>query len=1022
VKRTSGIGAPSGLCSRNALVLAAALALVLVFGVSVASAAAPVVAVNNASSVEYTTAHVSGEVDPQGQATIYRFQYVDQGTREFELAIGVSEWEFAETGKEATIEGAAQPVEADLTGLATNTTYYLRLIATNAEGSTEAVPASTFTTKAVAVPTVSIEAPTTIGATAHFTGHIEPNAPAGNPAAFDVNWQFSCNPECPGLSGGHITADNATHTVEADASGLLPGTAYEVTLSASNVGGTASAGPESFTTATVAPQITSPQASPHFTEARLSAQINPGGLQTTYHFEYGPTSTYGQSTPATVIPAGSSPVPVEANIATLSPSTEYHYLVVAENSIETVMSSDQRFTTVSRTASTGVCPNENNRVGLSELLPDCRAYEQVSPVQKNGFDAGAPSGEGKYAMATADGNGILYATRGPMGEANRGLEEYAVGLRTSGGWSSRSAVPPTYLERALVIGQNPEAIIPSSDLSKLLFQSYGTYVPENPDTSNLVKSTGIYLGHSDEFVEWLSKPLIANPEPAPGEIEGQLLQLVGGSPDLSTVYFQSSPTLLPSDASRAQSGTGGWGLYEYSGGTLRSAGTLPDGTEDPGGAAPASTSPSDLNEKSVTPEAFGNQVSRDGSTLWFVSPDPGRNPESQPLTELYVRRDGHSTLVSHALDGSPAPDGATPVETLNGGATDVNAHQYAYGSADGTAAIFQSPDVLAPGAPNDSSLKSYRYEVATNTVTYLPGVAGATIVAASDDDSRFLFGYGRKTGREGIGLWDDGTITTLASSGAGQVAPARATSDGSVFVFSTAASIGGANTGGSVQVYRYDVAQGEATCVSCQPQGTGGGVLANQIAGQFLAPRGMSSDGQRVFFQTSAALVPTDNNGQQDVYEWEPSGVSLISSGRSPGPSFLLDNSAGGDDVFFATSEGLSPADTDGGYDVYDARVNGGFGHAEQAPCLGEGCRGTPSSAPLFGESGSLTFSGPGNATSPVPAKPKSLTRAQKLSRALKTCHKMKAKRARALCEKKAHRAYGPPKSKSKAKSRKGGK
>jgi hypothetical protein len=116
----------------------------------------------------------------------------------------------------------------------------------------------------------------------------------------------------------------------------------------------------------------------------------------------------------------------------------------------------------------------------------------------------------------------------------------------------------------------------------------------------------------------------------------------------------------------------------------------------------------------------------------------------------------------------------------------------------------------------------------------------------------------------------------------------------------------------------------------------------------------MSDDGRRVFYQTATALVPQDTNGQTDVYEWTPSGVSLISSGRSHEASFVLDNSASGDDVFFATTAGLDPRDTDGSYDVYDARVGGGFKLAEvAAPCEGDGCQGQVSKAPsLMGPGG----------------------------------------------------------------------
>jgi hypothetical protein len=602
----------------------------------------------------------------------------------------------------------------------------------------------------------------------------------------------------------------------------------------------------------------------------------------------------------------------------------------------------------------------------ASALPDNRVYEQVSPALKNGFDAGAPSGGVQYAMATADGDGVFFGSRGPMGEANRGLQQYSVGRRGTDGWATVSAVPPTWEAQLNAAGHAPQSVLPSSDLSSLLFNAAGSFVPDNPSTP-LSTSGALNLSHADGSVEWVTRPQIPNPVPAPGNIAAQTVQPVGGTPDLSTVYFWGSPTLLAQDAARAPLA---WGLYEYSNGRLEPAGTLPDGSEDPGGAAPASTGSSARDIFNLlSAEAFGNQVSRDGSTLWFVSPDPGTNPSAGPVTQLYVRRGGHSTLVSRMPDKSKAPSGATAVATLNGPFSDSGRHQFAFGSVDGSSAVFQSVDALTVDAPADGSLKSYRYEVASDAVHYLPGVGGSTVVAASDDGRRFLFGDQSR-----IGVWDDGTIRTLANGSvgsAGQVAPARATASGSVFVFSTQAPIPGAGSpGGSVQVYRYDLAADKTVCVSCGPAGgvASDATLANQLReGDLLAPRDVSADGRRVFFESSDALVSQDTNGQKDVYEWTPGGVALISSGRSQRASYLLDSSASGDDVFFATTEDLAAADRDGSYDVYDARAGGGFQKADQAaPCAGDGCRAGVSGPVAVPSPGSARFSGAGNEEPPA--------------------------------------------------------
>jgi hypothetical protein len=84
--------------------------------------------------------------------------------------------------------------------------------------------------------------------------------------------------------------------------------------------------------------------------------------------------------------------------------------------------------------------------------------------------------------------------------------------------------------------------------------------------------------------------------------------------------------------------------------------------------------------------------------------------------------------------------------------------------------------------------------------------------------------------------------------------------------------------------------------------------------------------------------------------------------------------------------------------------------------CSGEGCEGKEAAPPVFGAPGSATLTGNGNLSPPstvTPAvKPKPLTRAQKLSKALKACHKYKKKAKRVGCEKSAHKKYGPIKKK----------
>jgi hypothetical protein len=192
--------------------------------------------------------------------------------------------------------------------------------------------------------------------------------------------------------------------------------------------------------------------------------------------------------------------------------------------------------------------------------------------------------------------------------------------------------------------------------------------------------------------------------------------------------------------------------------------------------------------------------------------------------------------------------------------------------------------------------------------------------------------------------------------------------------------------------------------------------------------------------------VPQDTNGKEDTYEYEPDGVgsctdtsstfnvesngcvALISSGTSGEEAVFLDASEDGDDVFFLTTAKLVPQDVDNALDVYDAHVCGSEGVVCPAavssppPCAtADSCRSAPPPQPeIFGAAGSAAFRGQGNASiSPSSVvKSKDLTRAQKLTKALRACRSKKGGR-RDACEARAQKRLGP-RSKPKSAKRRG--
>ena len=106
--------------------------------------------------------------------------------------------------------------------------------------------------------------------------------------------------------------------------------------------------------------------------ATLNGTVNPNGLATTYHFEYGTTTSYGYSTSTLSVGSGTSTVPVSANISVLITGTPYHFRLVAVNSDGTTNGNDLTFTpggaTVTTTAATSI--TENSATSGGNVISD----------------------------------------------------------------------------------------------------------------------------------------------------------------------------------------------------------------------------------------------------------------------------------------------------------------------------------------------------------------------------------------------------------------------------------------------------------------------------------------------------------------------------------------------------------------------------------------------------------------------------------------------------------------------------
>src|SRR4029077_8276892 len=157
---------------------------------------------------------------------------------------------------------------------------------------------------------------------------------------------------------GFITANRSytgstTQSVSANITGLTANTTYHFRLVGTYNGGTSYGIDKTFTTlsATGPPVVTTnPATLVAGFSATLNGSLDPHGLTTNVHFQYGTTNSYGLTT-APQSHSGNAYLNISANISSLNANTVYHFRIVATNSAGTRYGSDRTFTTLSATGS-----------------------------------------------------------------------------------------------------------------------------------------------------------------------------------------------------------------------------------------------------------------------------------------------------------------------------------------------------------------------------------------------------------------------------------------------------------------------------------------------------------------------------------------------------------------------------------------------------------------------------------------------------------------------------------------------
>jgi hypothetical protein len=601
------------------------------------------------------------------------------------------------------------------------------------------------------------------------------------------------------------------------------------------------------------------------------------------------------------------------------------------------------------------CPNAAYRTGQGADLPDCRAYELVSPADKAGGVVGFPTGAqgmasvGGMNAVAPDGQTASFFAYQPFGDARSGLLGSYRATRTAEGWKTNAWSPaPPPMEVAPAIYEKPLIIDSTDDLRTGYLETTLPFDPLIQRPFNPFSATNFYdvfkLADSDGTPEWQSRP---NPD-AP-DAEAVTAHYAGRSADGSAVLFETPERLTPAAASQA----GGASLYVRSGGvtTLVAAGGGP-AVSDCGAVA------LDASRNGTTRRGA---INADGSRIVFTAPDPAGSgdPSCSDTPQVYVRDNG--TVVEASASQRTVPD------------ADARAH-FEDASADGSEIFFTSDAALTNDADPANDGMLYRYDVPSRRLTLLAPSGVRAVVAVSDDGDYVYYVAGTSVMLANGGQNDlVADLPGVNRYGQNEIEfwlfgrpPALATPDGRHLLFQTWTRLGSFEHPNASELYVYSTDDQGLTCVSCNSTGAapiGDAQLTSDGDRGFwpVAPvlRSISNDGSRVVFETQDALVSRDGNSNWDVYEWDNGDVELISDGTQTRGSFLFNVDESGDEIFFATSSSLVPQDTDNGsQDIYVARVGGGFAAPPEpaTPCI-DNCQGDGNAPPTLPDADVNTLS-----------------------------------------------------------------
>jgi hypothetical protein len=441
---------------------------------------------------------------------------------------------------------------------------------------------------------------------------------------------------------------------------------------------------------------------------------------------------------------------------------------------------------------------------------DERAWELVSPLEKNGGAVGAPGTlAAGVEQAASVGGAAAFGSGSSFGEAAGALpvNQY-LAHREADAWRTVNVTPPalsgTYTEGAyqLFAADLSAAVLSDGSACRDGAQACAAQgAPLAPGGPSGYRN--LYLQHGSSYSPLIT---VANAPALTLPAEDFHAFAAGATPDLSHIVL-STCAALTEDASEVPGPAGcdpaAQNLYLSDGQNLDLINFLPGAGSGTPGAALA---PGD------------RAVSVDGSRVYWTH-----------AGDLYLDHQGTSILVA-----------------------DEAAFQAA--SEDGSLAFYLKAGQL------------YRYDATTGLSASVTSGGPVLALVGSSRDGSVLY-YVTATGLYRL---RNEVLKLLIGANSSQLPPAtgrsRASGDGDRFFFDTAIGLRSTDTNGADDVYEWE-AQGAGSCSQA------GGCLALISSGR-LQPASFldaSDSGDDVFFTTAASLLPSDP-ASLDVYDARSAG------------------------------------------------------------------------------------------------------------------------------------------------------